>query len=153
MKTLKTCLSFLLFAFFCQQLTAQSSSPQLAVLDTITENRAPQIISTPAVLPAYLADRKAKLPRRYGNIKTWLPNQLKYPQLAREYGIEGRVVIRCIISAKGKVTEAKVVKGIGFGCDEAAVTALEEGPKWSPARLNGKAVATVCYVPVDFSLQ
>ena len=69
-----------------------------------------------------------------------------YPAAARERGIEGNVVLRVSLDAKGRVHDVKVVSGLGFGLDEAAMRALRTSPrcKFSPAlATDGSAVAYV----------
>ena len=64
----------------------------------------------------------------------------EYPKEARKNNIEGKVVIQFIINEDGMCSNFEVVKGIGFGCDEAAVEAFKKMPKWKPAKVNGKPV-------------
>lgn len=63
-----------------------------------------------------------------------------YPEEARKNKVEGTVMIEFIINADGTPSDFKVVKGIGFGCDEAAVEAFKKMPKWKPATVAGKPV-------------
>ncbi|HMQ49064.1 MAG TPA: TonB family protein [Saprospiraceae bacterium] len=77
---------------------------------------------------------------------------LKYPEAAKKAGIEGKVLVELIISAAGKVTDIKVVQGLGYGCDEAAVAVLEQMPDWIPAQKDGKAVASKMTLPFQFKL-
>jgi protein TonB len=63
-----------------------------------------------------------------------------YPEEARKNKIEGKVMVQFIINADGTCTDFKVVKGIGYGCDEAAVDAFKKMPKWKPATVNGQPV-------------
>jgi protein TonB len=63
-----------------------------------------------------------------------------YPEEARKNKIEGKVMVQFIINADGTCTDFKVVKGIGYGCDEAAVEAFKKMPKWKPAIINGQPV-------------
>lgn len=79
-------------------------------------------------------------------------NHLKYPEAAKKAGIEGKVLIAFTISATGKVTNAKVIQGIGHGCDEAALAVLEQMPDWVPAQQGGKAVASEMTLPFLFKL-
>jgi protein TonB len=59
-----------------------------------------------------------------------------YPKEARENKIEGKVVVQFIINEDGSCSDFEVVKGIGYGCDEAAVEAFKKMPKWKPATVN-----------------
>ena len=63
-----------------------------------------------------------------------------YPKEARENKIEGKVMIQFIINVDGTPSDFKVIKGIGYGCDEAAVEAFKKMPKWKPATVNGQPV-------------
>jgi len=63
-----------------------------------------------------------------------------YPEEARKNKIEGKVMVQFIINADGTPSDFKVVKGIGYGCDEAAVEAFKKMPKWKPAQIGGQPV-------------
>jgi protein TonB len=63
-----------------------------------------------------------------------------YPKEARENKIEGKVIVQFIINEDGSASDFKVIKGIGYGCDEAAVEAFKKMPKWKPATINGRPV-------------
>ena len=63
-----------------------------------------------------------------------------YPVEARKNKIEGKVIIQFIINADGTASDFKVIKGIGYGCDEAAVEAFKKMPKWKPATIKGQPV-------------
>jgi periplasmic protein TonB len=67
-------------------------------------------------------------------------NNHYYPKEARKNKIEGKVMIQFIINEDGTPSDFKVVKGIGYGCDEAALEAFKKMPKWTPATVNGKPV-------------
>ncbi|MEM9261208.1 MAG: energy transducer TonB [Bacteroidota bacterium] len=78
---------------------------------------------------------------------------LEYPELAQNYGVEGMVVVRLSIDRDGQITDHTILRGLGFGCDEAAVLALKKLPNWQPALRNGQAVASIINVPLHFSLR
>jgi periplasmic protein TonB len=72
-----------------------------------------------------------------------------YPEEARKNKIEGKVMVQFIINADGTPSDFKVTKGIGYGCDEAAVEAFKKMPKWKPAQINGQParfLATMGYL-------
>jgi periplasmic protein TonB len=64
----------------------------------------------------------------------------KYPEEARRNNVEGKVFVKFLINKDGSCSNFEVVKGIGFGCDEAAVEAFKKMPKWKPALVNEKPV-------------
>ncbi len=78
---------------------------------------------------------------------------LRYPEIARKAGIEGRVVVQVQISVKGRVVNAKVIKSLGHsGCDEAAIKAIKT-VKWKPALQRDKPVKVWVAIPVIFKLK
>ncbi len=78
---------------------------------------------------------------------------LKYPEIARKAGIEGRVIVQVLVSEKGKVIKTRVIKSLGHsGCDEAAVKAIRS-VKWKPALQRDKPVKVWVAIPVIFRLK
>ena len=63
-----------------------------------------------------------------------------YPKEARERKIEGKVLVQFIINEDGMPSDFKVIQGIGYGCDEAAIEAFRKMPKWKPATVGGQPV-------------
>lgn len=74
---------------------------------------------------------------------------VKYPQAAKDKGITGKVYILAFINEKGIVDEAKVIMGIGSGCDEAAIEAVMNA-KFEPAEHKGENVKVKYSIPVEF---
>ena len=82
----------------------------------------------------------------------FLGNNLVYPQEAIDAGVEGRVFVEFYIEKDGSVTDGKVLKGIGYGCDEEALRVVESMPKWQPGIQRGKAVRVRYTLPINFKL-
>ncbi|WP_045112918.1 energy transducer TonB [Microscilla marina] len=82
----------------------------------------------------------------------YVGSKLKYPSKARKMGIEGRVVIECVVDKDGSLSNFQIKKGIGGGCDEEAIRVLKGAPKWNPAKQRGQAVKYRMYVPIAFKL-
>ncbi|MBD3377063.1 TonB family protein [candidate division KSB1 bacterium] len=81
-----------------------------------------------------------------------IQNHLKYPEMARRAGIEGRVIIQVIIDEKGNVISTNVIKSLGNnGCDQAAIKAIRS-VKWKPAMQRDKPVRVSISIPVLFTL-
>ena len=76
-----------------------------------------------------------------------------YPQEARDKEISGRVMVGFIVEKDGSISDAKVVKGIGGGCDEEAVRVVKAMPKWKPGKEKGKPVRVSFMMPFAFKLQ
>ncbi len=78
---------------------------------------------------------------------------LKYPEIARKAGIEGRVTIHVLVSEKGEVIKTKILQSLGHtGCDEAAVNAIKN-VRWNPAMQRDKPVKVWVAIPVIFRLK
>jgi TonB family protein len=75
-----------------------------------------------------------------------------YPQLARENGIEGTVSVLVYVSEKGEVAKARLIKGLGFGCDEAAINLVYAMPCWIPASNFGIPVKGKKVLDISFRL-
>ncbi len=82
----------------------------------------------------------------------YLGSRLRYPAGARQNKIQGKVYIGFIVEKSGNLTDFKVVRGIGGGCDEEAIRVLKSSPAWRPGMANGKAVRTSYVLPITFML-
>lgn len=82
----------------------------------------------------------------------YINKRLKYPSQARRMGIEGKVFLNFIIDREGNITNIKVTRGIGAGCDEAAIKALQNAPKWNPGKQRGIPVKVNMSLPITFNL-
>jgi protein TonB len=83
----------------------------------------------------------------------YVAKNIKYPPVARENGIQGRVYVNFYIDKDGKVQNAKVVRGIGGGCDEEALRVVKTMPTWKPGKQNGRAVNVNYNLPINFTLK
>jgi TonB family protein len=92
-----------------------------------------------------------KCPVPVGGIKT-IQDNLVYPEHALRYGLEGTVTLTARVSAAGDVTNTKVLKGIGLGCDEAGEEAVKK-TKFEPALNKGKIVEADVTLNVEFKLK
>lgn len=82
----------------------------------------------------------------------YMVNSIKYPQKAREHGIQGTVYVTYIVEPDGTITNAKVLRGIGGGCDEEALRVVKEMPQWIPGKQKGKPVRVQFNMPIRFAL-
>ena len=83
----------------------------------------------------------------------FVAKNVKYPQIARETGIQGRVFVNFVVEPDGSVSHVSVLRGIGGGCDEEAMRVVKSMPKWKPGKQRGKAVRVQYMLPVNFKLQ
>ena len=89
----------------------------------------------------------------FEGLRDYLTKNLRYPELAKENNIQGRVVVEFIVDEEGRIGKAVVKKGIGGGCDEEALRVVKNMPKWKAGRQNGKAVKVYLMLPIVFKLQ
>jgi protein TonB len=82
----------------------------------------------------------------------YIQQNLKYPEQARNLGIEGKVFVEFIVGSDGKLTHVKAVKGIGGGCDQEAVRVISNSQKWQPGLQRGEAVNVRMILPITFKL-
>lgn len=94
-----------------------------------------------------------EFPGGMGELMKFLAQNIKYPPLAKESGIQGRVFINFVVEPNGTISNVKVLRGIGGGCDEEAVRVVESMPKWKAGMQRGKAVRVSYNLPVKFTLQ
>lgn len=76
-----------------------------------------------------------------------------YPPMARESGIQGRVFVTFVVEPDGSISDVKILRGIGGGCDEEAVRVVKNMPRWAPGKQRGKPVRVQFNLPIHFVLQ
>ena len=82
----------------------------------------------------------------------FLRDNIKYPQMAKESGIQGTVYVTFVVERDGSVTDVRVLRGIGGGCDDEAIRVVKLMPRWNPGKQRGKAVRVQFNVPIKFTL-
>ncbi|MCD6201712.1 MAG: M56 family metallopeptidase [Bacteroidales bacterium] len=88
----------------------------------------------------------------FNYFKKWVAEQLHYPKVASEHGIEGRVFVRFIVFPDGHVDSVMVVRGVDPALDAEAVRVVESSPVWTPGKQRGKKVAVAFTIPITFQL-
>jgi len=111
----------------------------------VVEDTKPQIFSHVEVMPQFPGGELALL--------KWLNDNINYPTIAQEQGIQGRVSLRFVVKPDGSVGDVEVVKGLDPSCDKEAVRVVQKMPKWIPGKQNGNPVFVYFSLPVTFRLQ
>lgn len=83
----------------------------------------------------------------------YLSQNIHYPLVAEENGVQGRVVVTFVVERDGSITDVKVVKSVDPSLDKEAVRLIKSMPKWKPGKQNGSAVRVKYTTPVTFRLQ
>ena len=82
----------------------------------------------------------------------YLNKNIRYPAVAKENGTQGKVIVSFICEIDGSLTQIKVLRGIGDGCDDEAMRVIRNSPRWTPGVQNGRKVRVSYSVPISFSL-
>ncbi len=85
--------------------------------------------------------------------REWIAQNLRYPEIAAENGISGRVYVQFAVNSKGEVVDAVVVRGVDPALDKEAVRVVMSSPKWEPGKQRGKPVKVQFTFPINFVLQ
>lgn len=83
----------------------------------------------------------------------WVATRLVYPEIAKENGVQGRVMLQFRVEADGRVTNVKVIRGVEPSIDKEAVRVVSSSPKWSPGKQRDRAVPVTYTFPVYFQLR
>ena len=98
-------------------------------------------------------DEKPSFPGGESAMKSYLNSNVKYPDVALENGVQGRVIVESIIEKDGSMSDVKVIRSVDPSLDREALRVVKAMPKWTPAKLKGIPVRTKCTTPVVFRLQ
>lgn len=82
----------------------------------------------------------------------YLAKAIRYPAMAQDNNIQGKVFVSFIIEKNGSLTDIRIQKELGYGTDEEAIRVLKSSPKWMPGIQNGKAVRVKYNIPISFSM-
>ena len=86
-------------------------------------------------------------------LMSYLANNIHYPTVAAENGVQGRVVVGFVVERDGSITDVSVLRGVDPSLDREAMRVVKSMPRWTPGKQNGSAVRVKYQVPVAFRLQ
>ncbi len=100
-----------------------------------------------------IVEEMPEFPGGMNKLAEYLGKNIKYPQMARESGIQGRVFVQFVVEPDGSVSNVAVMRSLGGGCDEEAIRVVKSMPKWKAGKQRGKPVRVSYILPVNFKLQ
>lgn len=103
--------------------------------------------------PYVAVEQMPEFPGGPGELLSFIAKNLKYPTIAQENGIQGKVYIRFVVTKTGTVQDVIVLKSLDPYCDKEAIRVIKSLPKWIPGRQNGVNVPIYYTVPITFKLQ
>jgi len=86
-------------------------------------------------------------------LRKFIAQSIKYPVIAQENGIQGKVYVNFVVDKDGSVTSSKIARGVDPSLDKEALRVVNSLPKWKPGKQRGKAVKVSYTVPINFVLQ
>ena len=98
-------------------------------------------------------EQEPKFPGGEDAFRNYLGKNIRYPAIAKENNVQGKVFLSFVVERDGTLTDLKVVRGIGSGCDDEAMRVLRNSPKWKPGIQNGRPVRVSYTIPISFALQ
>ncbi|MBQ9672677.1 MAG: TonB family protein [Prevotella sp.] len=100
-----------------------------------------------------VVEQMPEFPGGQAALLKWISDHIRYPAVAEENGIQGRVVCTFVVERDGSVTDVQVARSIDPSLDKEAVRVLKQMPRWNPGKQNGSSVRVKYTVPVTFRLQ
>ena len=100
-----------------------------------------------------VAEEMPSFPGGQGALMAFLSSNIKYPVVAQENGVQGRVIVGFVVEKDGSISDVKVMRSVDPSLDREAQRVVKAMPKWKPGKQNGSAVRVKYTVPVVFRLQ
>ncbi|MFA9391644.1 MAG: energy transducer TonB [Prolixibacteraceae bacterium] len=86
-------------------------------------------------------------------LRKWIGSNIKYPVIAAENGIQGKVYVTFVVDKDGSISNARIARGVDPSIDQEALRVVNNLPKWKPGKQRGKPVRVSYTVPINFQLQ
>jgi periplasmic protein TonB len=99
-----------------------------------------------------VVENMPEFPGGDAGLMKYIQNNVKYPPIAKEYNITGKVYVSFIVDKSGSVTDVKIVRGVDKSLDAEAVRVVKSLPKYKPGKQRGKAVRVMFTIPINFTL-
>lgn len=98
-------------------------------------------------------EEQPKFPGGDAELYKWLSKNIRYPEMAAQNNIQGRVTVQFVVEKDGSVGEVKIVRGKDPDLDKEAVRVVKSLPKFIPGKMNGQNVRVWYTLPISFKLQ
>lgn len=118
---------------------------ELVVTEEPKEEEKPPVLDMAEQMPAFPGGTTA--------LMKYIASHLKYPTIAQENGVQGRVTCQFVVDSDGRVTDVVVLRSLDPYCDKEAIRVIQSLPRWEPGRQNGRCVAVKYTLPIVFRLR
>lgn len=115
------------------------------VIDEPEEEEEPEIFMVVEQMPEF--------PGGQGALFKYISQNVKYPPIAKENGIQGKVFVQFVVGKDGSITDVRILRGVDSSLDREAMRVVQSMPKWTPGKQRGKPVFVRYQVPINFKLQ
>jgi protein TonB len=100
----------------------------------------------------FIVEEMPEFPGGDAALRAYIANSVKYPQIAQENGIQGKVYVNFVVGKDGSISQAKIARGVDPSLDKEALRVVNSLPKWKPGKQGGKPVRVSYTVPINFVL-
>ena len=127
-----------------------SQQKEKVEIASLTEN---PTTSEDQLPPFVMVEQMPQFPGGESAMMQYIGTNLKYPESAAKENIEGRVILRFVVTKTGDITDVSVLRGLDSRCDEEAMRVVRAMPKWTPGKQGGKDVDVYYTLPILYKLQ
>lgn len=132
--------------------TEDTKDMGVEIIDYVAEVYEEEIEEAP--IPFALVEEKPSFMGGDANdFSRWVAQNLEYPEIAKENGVQGRVTLQFTVNADGTVSNVRVLRGVDSSLDKEAVRVVSKSPKWVPGKQRDRAVKVIYNFPVVFQLR
>ena len=103
--------------------------------------------------PYTIVEQMPEYPGGETALRKYLSASVKYPRIATENGVQGKVYVNFVVDKNGSISNVKVIRGVDSALDQEAVRVIKMMPKWIPGKQNGETVRVSYTVPINFVLE
>jgi len=107
---------------------------------------------TEEVVNFYVIEEKPEFPGGEAAMFQYISKTIKYPEIAKENNVQGKVFVQFVIGKDGKVTDVQVIRGVDPSLDKEAIRVIQNMPAWKPGKQRGKPVKVSFQLPINFKL-
>ena len=123
------------------------------VVEKTANNESTALSEIPSNDSVYtIVEKMPEFPGGQGELVKFIGNNVKYPEIGKEHGIQGKVYVQFVINQNGQIENVKVIRGVDPALDEEAVRVIKSMPAWIPAENKGEKVRIQFVLPINFVL-
>ena len=113
-----------------------------------------QIVAEDTISAPYtIVEQMPEFPGGQAALLKYIAQSIKYPRIATENGVQGKVFVSFVVDKSGSISHAKVVRGVDSALDTEAIRVIKSMPKWIPGKQNGETVRVSFTIPINFVLE